>query len=212
MHQVDLFFTPSIPGDVLAYLWLDLLQYKQHIHLFKGLVVNNAEGRGQFLSEPATAASSGRQFQKPVCLLSWLTLKDPCCSPAPPHKQTADDFIVCPLLSERRVQGVGEHGGEKEHQLYPVRVRFLFDAWTKHSRNHASAIPIPRKQKTLRENVNGGLFYWYYSFKSIVEFFPTEFLLGSLWNDSLSSLAALASVSHTSTSQRHLPALPLSSS
>lgn len=113
MHQVDLFCTPSIPGDILAYLWLDLLQYKQHIHLFKGLVVNNAEGRGQFLSEPATAVSSGRQFQKPVCLLSWLTLKDPCCSPAPPHKQTADDFIVCPLLSERRVQGVGEHGGER---------------------------------------------------------------------------------------------------
>ncbi len=113
MHQVDLFCTPSIPGDILAYLWLGLLQYKQHIHLFKGLVVNNAEGRGQFLSEPATAESSGRQFQKPVCLLSWLTLIDPCCSPAPPHKQTADDFIVCPLLSERRVQGVGEHGGER---------------------------------------------------------------------------------------------------
>lgn len=98
-------FHSSIPGDVLAYLWLDLLQYKQRIHLFKGLVVNNAEGRGQFLSKAATA-SSGRQFQKPVCLLSWLTLKDPCCSPAPPHKQTADDFIVCPLLSGRRVQGV----------------------------------------------------------------------------------------------------------
>lgn len=59
-------FHSSIPGDVLAYLWLDLLQYKQRIHLFKGLVVNNAEGRGQFLSEAATAASSGRQFQKPL--------------------------------------------------------------------------------------------------------------------------------------------------
>lgn len=101
---------------------------------------------------------------------------------------------------------------EREHQWHPVRIRFLFDAWTKHCRNRTSAIPIPRNQKTLRENVNGGLFYWYYSFKSIVWFFPTEFLLGSLWNDSLSSLAALASVSHTSTSQRNLPALPLSSS
>lgn len=200
----------SIPGDILAYLWLDLLQYKQRIHLFKGFVVNNAEGRGQFLSKAATAASSGRQFQKPACLLSWLTLKDPCCSPAPPHKQTADDFIVCPLLSVRRVQGVCEPGGEREHQWHPVRIRFLFDAWTKHCRNRMSAIPIPWKQKTLRENVNAGLFYWYYSFKSIVEFFPAEFLLGSLWNDSLSSVAALASVSHTSTSQRHLPALPLS--
>lgn len=176
MHQVDLFFTPSIPGDVLAYLWLDLLQYKQHIHLFKGLVVNNAEGRGQFLSEAATAASSGRQFQKPVCLLSWLTLKDPCCSPAPPHKQTADDFIVCPLLSERRVQGFGENGGEwRRERTSAAPGTHLIPLWTKHCRNRMSAIPIAQKQKTLRENVNGGLLYWYYSFKRIVAFSPLSF-------------------------------------